>query len=99
MIRENRFFSPRLYVIVPASLLVRMATCPRCHGHLTDHHRCPRRRGKVAAEITLAALAGGLTALLVVALVDPGGQFTYLGPTAVTIGVFGGIGLDRLLRG
>jgi hypothetical protein len=38
-------------------------------------------------------------ALLVVALVDPGGQFTYIGPTAVTIGVFGGIGLDRLLRG
>ena len=31
--------------------------------------------------------------------VDPGGQFKYIGPTAVTIGVFGGIGLDRLLRG
>jgi hypothetical protein len=34
-----------------------------------------------------------------VALVDPGGELTYIGPTAVTIGVFGGIGLDRLLRG
>jgi uncharacterized paraquat-inducible protein A len=76
-----------------------MATCPRCHGHLTHTHRSPRRRGKVAAEITLAALAGGLAALLVVALVDPRGEFTYLGPTAVTIGVFGGVGLDRLLRG
>ena len=76
-----------------------MATCPRCHGHLTDNHRCPRRRTRVAAEITLAALAGGLGALLVVSLVDSGGELTYIGPTAVTIGVFGGIGLDRLLRG
>lgn len=76
-----------------------MATCPHCHGHLTDNHRCHRRRGKVAAEITLAALGGGLAALLVVALVDPGGEFTYIGPATVTIGVFGGIGLDRLLRG
>ena len=76
-----------------------MATCPRCHGHLTDTHRCPRRRGKLAAEITFAALAGGLAALLLVALVDPGSELTYIGPTAITIGVFGGIGLDRLLRG
>jgi len=76
-----------------------MATCPRCHGHLTDSHRCPRPRTRVAAEITLAALAGGLGALLVVSLVDPGGELTYIGPTAVTIGVFAGIGLDRLLRG
>jgi hypothetical protein len=76
-----------------------MATCPRCHGHLTDSHRCPRRRTRVAAEIILAALVGGLGALLVVSLVDPGGELTYIGPTAVTIGVFGGIGLDRLLRG
>ena len=37
--------------------------------------------------------------MLVVALMDPGGQFPYIGPTVVTIGVFGGIGLDRLLRG
>ena len=76
-----------------------MATCPRCHGHLTDSHRCSRRRARVAAEITLAALAGGLAALIMVALVDPAGELTYIGPTAVTIGVFGGIGLDRLLRG
>jgi hypothetical protein len=37
-------------------------------------------------------------ALLLVALADPG-ELTYVGPIAVTIGVFGGIGLDRLLRG
>lgn len=76
-----------------------MATCPRCHGHLTENHRCRRRRTRVAAEITLAALAGGLVALLVLSLVDPGGELTHIGPTAVTVGVFGGIGLDRLRRG
>ncbi len=76
-----------------------MATCPRCRGHLTDHHRCPRRPAKVAAELTLAAFAGGLLALLVVALIDPGGQPNHVDMAAVTFGVFGGIGLDRLLRG
>lgn len=74
-----------------------MATCPRCRGHLTENHRCLRT--SAAAQISAPALAGGLLALLVVSLVDPGDELTYIGPTAVTIGVFGGIGLDRLLRG
>jgi hypothetical protein len=76
-----------------------MATCPRCHGHLTDTHRCPRRPIKVAVEITLAAVAGGLVALVLVSLMDPGGHMTHIDTAAVTVGVFGGIGLDRLLRG
>ena len=76
-----------------------MATCPRCRGHLTDHHRCPRHPAKVAAELALAAIAGGLLALLVVALIDPGGQLTHIDLSAVTVGMLGGIGLDRLLRG
>lgn len=76
-----------------------MATCPRCRGHLTDTHRCPRRRTVVAAEIALAALAGAVVALLVVALVDPHGQMTHIDTVAVTVGVFAGVGLDRLLRG
>ena len=50
-------------------------------------------------ELTLAAIAGGLVALLVVALIDPNGQLTQIDTAAVTVGVFGGIGLDRLLRG
>ena len=75
-----------------------MATCPRCRGHLTDTHRCPRRPWLVAAEISLAALAGGLTALMVVALVDPEGQMTHIDAAAITVGILGGIGLDRLLR-
>ena len=75
-----------------------MAACPRCRGHLTDHHRCPAP-AKVAAELTLAALAGGLLALLVVTLIDPGAQLTHIDLAAVTVGMFGGIGLDRVLRG
>jgi uncharacterized paraquat-inducible protein A len=76
-----------------------MATCPRCHGHLTDTHRCPRRRGIVAAEITLAALAGGVVALILIALVDPNGEMKHVDAAAIAVGIFGGIGLDRLLRG
>ena len=76
-----------------------MATCPRCRGHLTDTHRCPRRPALVAVEISLAALAGGLVALMVVALVDPAGHLTHIDTAAITVGVLAGIGLDRLLRG
>jgi hypothetical protein len=76
-----------------------MATCPRCRGHLSDNHRCPRRPLKAAAEITLAALAGALVALVVVGLIDPDGQLTHLHAAALAVGIFGGIGLDRLLRG
>jgi hypothetical protein len=52
----------------------------------------------VAVELTLAALAGGLVALLALALIDPGGQLTHIDTAAVAVGAFGGIGLDRLLR-
>jgi uncharacterized paraquat-inducible protein A len=77
----------------------RMATCPRCRGHLTDNHRCPRRPALVAAEMTLSAIAGGMLGLLIVALIDPAGRLTLLDTAVITIGVFGGMGLDRLLRG
>jgi hypothetical protein len=53
----------------------------------------------VAVELTLAAIAGGVVALLVIALIDPGGQLAHIDTAAVTVGVFGGIGLDRFLRG
>jgi hypothetical protein len=76
-----------------------MATCPRCRGHLTDNHRCPRRPGRVAAEILLAALGGGVLALVLVALFDPGDRLTHIDIAAAAVGIFGGIGLDRLLRG
>jgi uncharacterized membrane-anchored protein YitT (DUF2179 family) len=76
-----------------------MATCPRCHGHLSDHHRCPRRPIWVAAEFTLAAILGALVAIIFVGLIDPEGNLTHLHAAAVAAGIFGGIGLDRLLRG
>jgi hypothetical protein len=75
-----------------------MATCPRCKGHLTDTHRCPRRRGRIAAEIVAAAIIGGLVALIAVALIDPQGRLTHIDSVIVTVGIFAGIGLDRLVR-
>ena len=48
-----------------------MATCPRCHGHLTDGHKCPRSRGSIVFELLITALAGGLSAIAFVAIFDP----------------------------
>jgi hypothetical protein len=47
-----------------------MATCPRCKGHLTDSHRCPRRPWVVALEISLWVIAGALCGFLLVLLFD-----------------------------
>lgn len=52
----------------------------------------------MAVEITLAALAGALAALTVVALIDADGTHPHLHAAALALGIFGGIGLDRLLR-
>lgn len=46
-----------------------------------------------------AGIAGGLLALIVVALVDPRGQLTHIDGAAVAVGAFVGMGIDRLLRG
>jgi hypothetical protein len=76
-----------------------MATCPRCKGHLTDSHKCPRRPVIVAAEITATALAGGFAGLMLVAIFDRAGQIT---DTDYTISVLAGaliaIGIHRALR-
>lgn len=76
-----------------------MATCPRCKGHLTDSHRCPRRPLFVAAEITAAALAGGFAGLLLVALFDPQGQITDVDTISVVAGALIAVGMNRALRG
>lgn len=47
-----------------------MATCPRCFGALTEHHKCPRRSIVSAvldalSTVGLGAFVGGLLAVLV----------------------------------
>lgn len=74
-----------------------MATCPRCKGHLTDSHRCPRRPLVAAAEILASALAGGLAGLLLVVLFDPHGQ-PQLDILAIVAGAMIAVGIDRTLR-
>ena len=75
-----------------------MSTCPRCKGHLTDTHRCPRRPLFVAVEITLWALAGGFAGFLLVALFDPHGQMPDVDLIAAVVGALVAVGLNRAVR-
>ena len=75
-----------------------MATCPHCKGHLTDGHRCPRRRVYVVAEIAACAIAGGLAGLLLLAAFDPRGQATDMDASAIVIGAAVAVGINRVLR-
>ena len=75
-----------------------MATCPRCKGHLTDSHRCPRRPFVVATEVTLAGIAGAVAGLIVAAVTMPQARVG-VDLTALLVGALGGIGIDRYLRG
>ena len=76
-----------------------MATCPRCKGHLTESHRCPRRPLFVAIEVILWGLAGAFAGILLVALFDRHGQ---IGDSDYTISAAAGalvaVGLNRALR-
>ena len=45
-----------------------MATCPRCFGALTEHHRCPRRSilnamADAFTTVGIGGLLGGLAAI------------------------------------
>ena len=75
-----------------------MATCPHCKGHLTDGHRCPRRRGLVAAEIAACAIGGGLASLMLLAFFDPFQQATDLDAVAILAGAAVAVGINRILR-
>lgn len=76
-----------------------MATCPRCKGHLTDSHRCPRRASLVALEMVLSAIAGGFAGLLLVAIFDPHGQISDVDTFfAVLLGAGVGVAVNRLFR-
>jgi hypothetical protein len=78
-----------------------MSTCPRCKGHLTDNHRCPRRPIAVAAEVVAAALAGGAAGLLLVIMFDPSGhQISDLeSAISIAVGASLAVGINRALRG
>lgn len=71
-----------------------MSTCPRCKGHLTDSHRCPKGPLIVAFEIMLAALAGGFAGLLLAAVFDPHG---HMDAVFLVGGAAVGITVGRLL--
>jgi uncharacterized paraquat-inducible protein A len=72
-----------------------MATCPRCRGHLTDGHRCPRRRGLIAAEIIASGLAGAVVGLLLFAVFIPRDDMDAIG---IVGGAAVGIGINRIIR-
>jgi zinc transporter ZupT len=76
-----------------------MATCPRCKGHLTDSHKCPRRPAVVAAEITVVALAGAFAGLVLVAILDTHEQITNLDLIlVVAAGALICVGINRAMR-
>jgi hypothetical protein len=74
-----------------------MATCPHCKGHLTDGHRCPRRRSVVILELVASAVAGGLGGLLLLAAFDPRG-LTNMDGVAIMLGILVAVGINRLVR-
>ena len=41
-----------------------MATCPKCLGPLTDHHRCPRRIASRVKEVVSVVGIGGLVGVI-----------------------------------
>jgi hypothetical protein len=77
-----------------------MATCPRCKGHLTDSHRCPRRPIVVAAEIVVTAVIGGAAGLLLVVMFDPTGRQIGDAESAVSVlaGAAFAVAINRALR-
>ena len=76
-----------------------MATCPRCKGHLTDSHKCPRRPAIVGAEITAVAVAGALAGFLLVAILDTHEQITNVDLIlVVAVGALIGVGIRRAMR-
>lgn len=75
-----------------------MATCPQCKGPLTDHHRCPRRRGLVVLEIIAVALGGGFAGLLLLAAFDPRGQVADMDAITFVVGGAVAVGINRLIR-
>ena len=76
----------------------KMSTCPHCKGHLTDGHRCPRRRGFVVLEVAACAIGGAVASLLLLAFFDPFLQATDLDAVAMVAGALVAVGINRFLR-
>lgn len=76
-----------------------MATCPRCRGHLTDTHRCPKGRLRGALETGAVGLGGGLGGLIVLALLDAGGAARDLEGMAFVAGSLLALGAHAMVRG
>ena len=74
-----------------------MATCPRCHGHLTDGHKCPRTRGSLILELLVTALVGGLAAIAFIAIFDPAQVTVDLDGLAFSGGAVFALGVHQLL--
>ena len=48
-----------------------MATCPKCMGALTEHHRCPRGPlGRLTDALSTVSIGGVIGALLCFGLVE-----------------------------
>jgi len=70
-----------------------MATCPRCMGALTEHHRCPRGRfSRITDALSTVAVGGVLGAIFSFAIAErPSGALT------LAAAALGGV-LARALR-
>ena len=47
-----------------------MATCPRCFGALTEHHRCPRGRLSRVTEALSTVAVGGIIGIVLCYVVN-----------------------------
>jgi hypothetical protein len=73
-----------------------MATCPRCRGHLTDGHVCPRSRRSIAIELGVTALVGGLSAIAYLAIFDPRQTTVDLDGFIFALGALCALGIHRI---
>jgi hypothetical protein len=73
-----------------------MATCPRCGGHLHEHHRCRalwRLRLRVFATLLIAGVGSGLAVGLLFFLVY--GRVSWL---SISLAAAGGVAVQRALQ-
>jgi hypothetical protein len=48
-----------------------MATCPKCFGALTEHHRCPKGRlSRITDALSTLAIGGGIGIVLVYGMTE-----------------------------